>query len=81
MATGAEVLTMLIPGGGWAISGDDFESITFIEAKPITKTAFEAGFAKVDAWKLEQEAAKASAKAALLERLGITEDEAKLLLS
>jgi len=72
---------MLIPKGGWAISGDDFESITFIEAKPITKAAFEAGFAKVDAWKLEQETLKANAKAALLERLGITEDEAKLLLS
>ena len=34
--------------------------------------------AKLEADKLE---AKATAKAALLERLGITEDEAKLLLS
>lgn len=31
--------------------------------------------------KLNEEAAKVSAKAALYERLGITEDEAKLLLS
>jgi hypothetical protein len=80
MATGAQVLSMLIPEGGWAISGDDFDGITFIEAKPITKAAFDAGFAQYDAWKAEQEATKAAAKAALLERLGITEDEAKLLL-
>jgi hypothetical protein len=81
MATGAEVLFMLIPDGGWAISGDKYEDIKFIEAEPITKSEFEAGFKKVDAWKLEQEIGKANAKAALLERLGITEDEAKLLLS
>jgi helix-turn-helix protein len=81
MATGVEVLSMLIPSGGWAISGDKYEDIKFIEAEPITKSEFEAGFKKVDAWKLEQEIGKANAKAALLERLGITEDEAKLLLS
>jgi len=80
MATGAEVLSMLIPNGGWAISGDDFEGITFIEAKPITKAAFEAGFAKYDAWKLEKETAKSNAKNALLERLGLTAEEAALLL-
>lgn len=81
MATGAEVLTMLIPEGGWVIYGNEYKSIKFIEAEPITESEFKAGFAKVDAWKLEQETAKASAKAQLLERLGITEDEAKLLLS
>jgi hypothetical protein len=81
MATGAEVLTMLIPTGGWAISGNDFTGITFIEAKPITKAAFEAGFAQYDAWKADQDAKKASDKSALLERLGITADEAALLLS
>jgi hypothetical protein len=80
MATGAEVLSMLIPNGGWAISGDDFEGITFIEAKPITKAAFEAGFAKYDAWKLEKETSKENAKNAVLNRLGITADEAALLL-
>ena len=81
MATGAEVLSMLIPAGGWAISGNDFEGITFIEAKPITKTAFQAGFAKFDAWKSDQENAKLNAKNALLERLGITATEATLLIS
>jgi hypothetical protein len=81
MATGAQVLTMLIPTGGWVISGDDYKDIQFIEADAITKKEFEAGFAQYDAWKEAAEAAKASAKAALLDRLGITADEAKLLLS
>ena len=81
MATGAEVLNMLIPTGGWVITGDEYEGIEFIEATPITKKQFTDGFAQYDAWKAEQDAAQAQAKADLLERLGITADEAKLLLS
>jgi hypothetical protein len=81
MATGAEVLEMLIPNGGWYMASDTFESIQFIECQPITEAEFNAGFAKYDAWKAEQEEAKAAQKAALLDRLGITEDEAKLLLA
>lgn len=81
MATGADVLAMLIPSGGWVIYGDDYESIQFIEADAITKAEFEAGFAKVDAFKEKQAADRAAAKAALLERLGITADEAALLLA
>ena len=50
-------------------------------SEPITEAEFNAGFAKYDAWKAEQEASKAEAKAAVLERLGITEEEAKLILS
>ena len=81
MARGFEVLEMLIPTGGWVIVGDTWDGIQFIEAEPITKAEFEAGFAAVDAWKAQQEAAKAAEKTALLAKLGITDDEAKLLLS
>jgi hypothetical protein len=81
MATGAEVLRMLCPLGGWVISGDDYEGITFVEAQPITKSDFEAGFAQYDAWKADQDAKAQADKAALLQKLGITEHEAKLLLS
>ena len=81
MATPAEVLSYLIPDGGYVLTGDSFEGLEFREAEPITKEEYEAGFAKYDAWKAKQDAAKASKKAALLDRLGITEDEAKLLLS
>jgi len=81
MASGADVLNMLIPNGGWAIYGNDFEGIQFVECEPITKKQFEAGFAKFDAWKAEQDAIKESDKSALLDKLGITADEAKLLLA
>jgi len=81
MASGADVLNMLIPNGGWAIYGNDFEGIQFVECEPITKKQFEAGFAKFDAWKAEQDAIKESNKSALLDKLGITADEAKLLLA
>jgi hypothetical protein len=81
MTTGADVLRMLIPQGGYYIAGDEYENIQFIECEPISKTQFEAGFAQYVDWKANQDSAKAANKAALLDRLGITEDEARLLLS
>ena len=80
MANSTQVLEMLIPAGGWYISGDDYEGIQFLECEPITKAQFEAGFAQYDAWKAEQDAAVAADKAALLAKLGITADEFKTLL-
>jgi len=81
MATGAQVLSYLLPNAQWYLVGDDFTGITFIAGGTITKEQFEAGFAQYDAWKAEQEAKAATDKAALLAKLGITADEAKLLLS
>lgn len=80
MAKAHEVLSMLIPTGGWVITGNEYEGIQFLECEPITKAEFEAGFAQYDAWKAEQDATKAAQRQALLTRLGITEDEARLLL-
>lgn len=82
MAKGYEVLGMLIPEGGWEITGDTYEGIQFLECEPITKTEFEAGFAQYDAWKSEQDAAKASKKAAAeakLQALGLDADDLKAL--
>ena len=82
MATGAEVLTMLIPNGGWVISGDEYEGIQFLECDSITKTVFEAGFAQVEAWKLAQESkikADKEAAQAKLAALGLTADDLKAL--
>jgi len=82
MAKAGEVLNMLCPGVEYVLIGQNFDDIDWLGAKaPITKAEFEAGFAKYDAWQIQQENAKAQAKANLLERLNITEDEAKLLLS
>jgi hypothetical protein len=82
MARGNEVLELLIPNGGWVISGDSYEGIEFLEAKPITKAQFEAGFAQYDAWKAKQNAEAAAAKAAAetkLAALGLTTDDLKAL--
>ena len=78
MAIGREVLEMLIPQGGWIISGDDYEGIEFVNCESITKAKFEAGFAQVDAWKAEQDTAKAEAKTsaqAKLAALGLTVED------
>jgi len=81
MATSVDVLGMLIPNGGYVQIGTDYEGIEFIDCDPITKKQYTDGFAQFDAWKAEQDAKKAVAKSDLLAKLGITEDEAQLLLS
>jgi hypothetical protein len=80
MVRGRDVLEMLIPNGGWVIIEDDYDSIQWLDCDPITKDEYESGFAQYETLKAEQEAQKATARQALLTRLGITEDEAQLLL-
>ena len=81
MATSLDVLNMLCPQGGWILVGDDFDGITWVDERPrCTEAEFEAGFDKFDAWKAAQDVKAATDKAVLLAKLGITADEAKLLL-
>jgi hypothetical protein len=78
MAKSYEVLGMLIPNGGYVQSGDTFEGIAFIDCEPITKAEYEAGFAKYDAWKANQDAAQLAAKEtaqAKLTALGLTVED------
>ena len=82
MAKGSEVLKMLIPDGGWVITGNDYEGIQFLECEPITKAEFEAGFAQYDAWQAEQDAAQTAAKTAAhakLAALGLTVEDLQAL--
>ena len=82
MANAAQVLEMLLPNGGWYISGEDYEGIQFLQCEPITKAQFQAGFAQYDAWKAEQDVVKATAKAqaqAKLAALGLTADDLQAL--
>jgi hypothetical protein len=82
MAKAYEVVQMLIPQGGWAMSGDEYEGIQWFECQPITKAQFTAGFAKYDAWKAEQDAKAEAAKTTAqnkLEALGLTADDLKAL--
>ena len=82
MAKANEVLSMLIPNGGYVAYGEDYDGIQFLECEPITKAQFTAGFAKFDAWKAEQDAKadadKASAQAKLA-ALGLNADDLKAL--
>lgn len=83
MATGGEVLGMLLPAGGWIITGDSYDGITWVDERPrCSKEEFEAGFAQYDAWKAEQDgeaAAKKAAAEAKLVALGLTADDLKAL--
>jgi len=80
MTKASDVLMMLLPEGGWATYGDTYEDIVFLEAKPLTKEEFNAGVAKYDSWQAAKEAKVAADKDAILAKLGITLEEAKLLL-
>ena len=82
MATGSNVLEMLIPQGGWIITGNEYEGIQFLECAPITKAKFTAGFAQYDAWKAEQDAKSETDKVTAhskLAALGLTADDLKAL--
>ena len=82
MADAIDVLNMLLPNGGWVLVGDRYEGIDFVECEPITKAEFEAGFAKYDAWKAEQDVANAAKKAAAeakLSALGLDADDLRAL--
>lgn len=63
----------------FAISDDDYSNITWlsdVESKP-TVAEIEAEIERLE----QLDASRQQAKAALLERIGLTEDEAKLILS
>jgi len=81
MATSLEVIQFLRPAGGWVLVGDEYEGITFYEAAPFSKEEFQEAFSKCDLFLENQKAQKIAEKLALLEKLGITEEEATLLLS
>lgn len=80
--SGGDVLTLLIPDGGWTIAGDDYDGITFIECEPITKEQFDTAFANYESLKAEQDAAIAAKKAtaeAKLAALGLDASDLKVL--
>jgi hypothetical protein len=82
MATGSQVMEHFLPNGGYYIQGDDFSSVFYDEGvTPITKKQFDDTFKIIDSITLQKESQKAALKSAILDRLGLTADEAKLLLS
>jgi hypothetical protein len=66
----------------WTINGDDYEGLVWLsETDKPTKKELDDLWPKVQNEIKAEAKAKIAQKAALLDRLGITEDEAKLLLS
>jgi len=81
MSKSSDVLQHLIPTGGWSMIGDDFDSITYDDGVvPITKKQFDDTLKIIDQINDQKIQAKATARAAILDRLGLTAEEAQLLL-
>lgn len=77
----SEVFNYLRPKGGWAFSGVDWENAYYDEGvEPITKVELEKTLDEYEVWKLRIENNKIAARQGILDRLGITEEEAKILL-
>lgn len=76
------VLIKKFPGKEWVMRGDNYSDLEWLSDTPKpTKKQLDDLWQKLAADEEAEAAAKAEAKAALLDRLGITEEEAKLLLA
>jgi hypothetical protein len=72
---------MLRPNGGFIQIGDDYSGITFLDCEPFTEKEFLDGFAICEKNKINLEKKRIADREALLTKLGITAEEAALLLS
>jgi hypothetical protein len=77
----AAILSRRYAGKEWTLNGDEYTGLTWLsdDAKP-TKAVLDGLWASVQQEIADEAAAKASAREALLTKLGITADEAQLLL-
>lgn len=78
-----EAIRKLKPTAEFSFTENDYSSIKWdvLEGEAPTQAEIDAAIEQVKADEIQAEATKATEKAALLDRLGITEAEAKLLLS
>jgi len=78
-----KAIKKLKPTAEFSFIDDDYKTIKWdvLEGKAPTQNEIDNAIEQVKADEKAEAEAKAQAKAALLERLGITEDEAKLLLA
>jgi hypothetical protein len=84
IVTGAEVLKMLRPQGGWSIVGNEYDSIQWKDCEPVTRKQFEDGFSQYINYvnqKITEENAKILAAEEKLAALNITKEDLKYLLS
>ena len=79
---GVDALRILCPEGGWVVTESDYDSIFWVDKKPLcTKEQFENKLIELENLAIDEEKNRQIAKNVLLAKLGITEEEAKLLLS
>lgn len=76
-----EVIKFIRPQGGFIVRGNTFDGIEFLECEPFTEEEFNQAKINYQNWKEQKETEAKIKRQALLDKLGITEDEAKILLS
>jgi hypothetical protein len=80
----SDAISFLIPNSEFRIVEDDLTTLEFFspkDQKHPTQSEIDAALEQIKADRLIETEAKTTEKAALLEKLGITADEAALLLS
>jgi hypothetical protein len=78
-----KAIRKLKPNSEFSYSNNDYSTIKWdvLDGNAPTQAEIDAAIEQVKADEIAEAEAKAQAKAALLTRLGITEDEARLLLA
>jgi len=78
-----KAIKYLKPNAEFSFINDDYSTIKWdvLEGEEPTQADIDAAIEQIKADEITEAEAKATQKAALLDRLGITEDEAKLLLA
>ena len=79
----AKAIRLIKPNSEFSYQNDDYATIKWdvLEGDAPTQAEIDAAIKKIEADEIAQAAKEANDKAALLAKLGITADEAKLLLS
>lgn len=78
-----KAIKYLRPNAEFSFTENDYSTVNWdvLDGEAPTQAEIDVAIEKVKADEIAETEAKATAKAALLDRLGITENEAKLLLS
>jgi hypothetical protein len=78
----AKAIKKLKPNAEWSFSNNDYTTINWIvlEGQAPTQAEIDAAIEQIKADEITEAATKAAQRQALLSRLGLTEDEARLLL-
>lgn len=75
------ILSQKYPGKEWTLNGDDYEGLVWIsDSKKPTKAELEAHWDSVKTYWEDKKTQKEADKNSLIEKLGLTAEEAALLL-